>query len=144
MKLVAAFAIVLSGALAAAQSDPPQPAATVRQLMLDLIHPASNDILLAVYRGVPDKEQEWAAVRRSALALAESGNLLMARGRARDDGDWMKDARALVDVGTAAYKAAQAKDLKALAVLADRLDRSCTACHTQYRPNVFPRDGASK
>ena len=146
MKLVAAVAVILSGAFAVAQapSEPLQPAATVRQLMLDLIHPASNDILVAVYRGVPDKEQEWAAVRRNALTLAESGNLLMARGRARDDGDWMKDARALVEVGTAAYKAAQAKDLKALAALADSLDRSCTTCHQQYRPNVFPRDRASK
>ena len=141
-----AVAFILSGAFAAAQapSEPPQPAATVRQLMLDLIHPTSNDLLLAVYRGVPDTEQDWAGVRRSALTLAESGNLLMARGRARDVGDWMKDARALVEVGTAAYKAAQAKDLKALAALADSLDRSCTTCHTQYRPNVFPRVGASK
>ena len=51
----------------------------------------------------------------SAITLAESGNLLMMRERARDQGDWMKDAKMLVDVGTAAYKAAQNKDTKALA-----------------------------
>jgi hypothetical protein len=87
-------------------------------------------------------------VRRSAITLAESGNMLMLRGRARDQGDWMKDAKLLVDVGNAAYKAAQAKDGNALAALAGALDASCTTCHKQYRPNVFPvvnqRDGGSK
>ena len=116
----------------------------MKQLMVDLIHPASNDILLFINRGSSTDEKEWAVVRRSAVTLAESANLLMARGRARDQGDWMKDAKGLADVGTAAYKAAQAKDAKALAALAEALDASCTACHKQYRPNVFPREGGSK
>ncbi len=117
---------------------------TMKQLMLDLIHPASNDILLSVNRGGPKNDVEWAAVRRSALTLAESGNLLMMRGRARDEGEWKTDANMLADVGAAAYKAAVAKDLKALASLTESLDASCTTCHKQYRPNVFPREGGSK
>ena len=112
--------------------------------MLDLIHPSSNDILLAIYRGGPKSDSEWAAVRRGAIALAESGNLLMMPGRMRDRTDWMKDAKLLVDTGNAAYKAAQAKDSTALAALAGALDASCTTCHKQYRPNVFPKDGGSK
>jgi hypothetical protein len=115
--------------------------------MLDLIHPSSNDILLAIYRGGPPggtrDEKDWAAVRRAALTLAESGNMLMMRGRARE-GDWMKDAKLLVDAGNAAYKAAQAKDGSALAALAGAVDASCTTCHKQYRPNVFPGAGGSK
>ena len=116
----------------------------MKQLMLDFIHPASNDILLFVNRGAPDSEADWAAVRRSALSLAEAGNLLAQPGRARDQGEWMKDAKLLADAGAAAYKAAQAKDRSALAALTDSLDASCTACHKQYRPNVFPRQGGSK
>src|ERR1019366_8499185 len=116
------------------------PSATMKQLMVDLIHPASNDILLFINRGSATDEKEWAAVRRSAVTLAESANLLMAPGRARDQGDWMKDAQILSGVGAAAYKAAQARDAKALAALAEPLDASCTTCHKQYRPNVFPRD----
>src|SRR5579864_7870377 len=127
-----------------APSEPFPPAASVKQLMLDLIHPSSNDILLAIYRGGPKDEKEWAAVRRGAVTLAESGNLLMMRGRARDQGVWMKDAKMLVDAGAAAYKAAQAKDTKALAAVAQPLDAACTACHKQYRPDVFPREGGSK
>jgi len=131
-------------AFAQAPADPFPPVASVKQLMLDLIHPSSNDILLAIYRGGPKDEKEWAAVRRSAVTLAESGNLLMKPGRARDQGDWMKDAKLLVDAGNAAYKAAQTKDGNALAAIAGAVDASCTACHRQYRPNVFPKDGGSK
>ncbi len=146
MKATGMGMLLLGGIIACAQapSEPFPPSANVKQFMLDLIHPSSNDILLAIYRGGPKSEKEWAAVRRSAVTLAESANLLMVRGRARDQGDWMKDAKLLADVGNAAYKAAQAKDADALAALAEALDASCTACHKQYRPNVFPKDGGSK
>ena len=133
--LAVPFAAVL---LAQTSSQP----ATTKQLMLDLIHPASNDLLLFINRGGSSDEKEWAAVRRSALTLAESGNLLAARGPDRDN--WASDAKLLADAGTAAYQAAQARDLKALAALAEPLDRACTTCHKHYRPDVFPRQGGSK
>jgi hypothetical protein len=110
--------------------------------MLDLIHPASNDILLSIFRGGPRDDAEWAAVRRSALTLAESGTLLRARGPAQPE--WARDAKLLSDAGATAYKAAQAKDAKALAAIAEPLDASCTTCHKQFRPNVFRREGGSK
>ena len=140
MKPVAAVLFVLIAGFAFGQA---QQVTTMKQLMVDLIHPASNDILLFVARGGSDNEREWAALRHSAVTLAESGNLLIMR-RPDDQSDWMKDARTLVDVGTAAYKAAQAKDMKALAALAEPLDASCTMCHKHFRPNVFPREGGSK
>ena len=115
---------------------------TMKQLMLDLIHPAANDILLIINRGGPADEKEWAAVRRSALTLAETGDRLSTRGP--DRGDWAKDSKLLSDAGAAAYRAAQSKDAKALAAVADSLDASCSTCHKQYRPNVFPREGGSK
>lgn len=130
----------LAATLAFAQN----PSATMKQLMLDLIHPASNEILLLINRRGPTDEKEWAAARRSALTLAESGALLVERGRARDTNDWVKDANLLAAAGAAAYKAAVAKDAKALAASAGSLDAACTACHKQYRPDVFPRQGGSQ
>jgi hypothetical protein len=115
-------------------AEPYQPVATMKQLMVEIIHPASNEILLVINRGGPDAESEWAAVRRSAMTLAESGNLLIMRNRAAA---WVNDAKKLIDVGSAAYQAAQSKDAKALAALADALDASCTTCHKQFRPSVF-------
>jgi hypothetical protein len=114
-------------------------APTTKQLMLDLIHPSSNDILLAVNRGGPSDDKEWAAVRRSALALLESGNALTTRV---DSDAWVKAAKLLTDAGSDAYKAAQSKDAKALAAVTARIDASCTNCHKQFRPNVFPPGGS--
>jgi hypothetical protein len=128
--------LICPGRLAAqAPAEPYQPVATMKQLMVEIIHPASNEILLVINRGGPDAEREWAAVRRSAMTLAESGNLLIMRNRAPA---WVNEAKKLIDVGAAAYQAAQSKDSKALAVLADPLDASCTACHKQFRPSIFP------
>jgi cytochrome c556 len=138
MPRVCLIGLLLLASSALPQTEP----ATTRQLMLDLIHPASNDILLSIFRGGPKDDAEWAAVRRSALTLAESGTLLRARGPAQPD--WVTDAKLLADAGGAAYKAAQAKDAKALAAVAGPLDASCTTCHKQFRPNVFPREGGSK
>jgi hypothetical protein len=134
----AAF-ILLSSIAPAALAQTPAPVPTMRQLMLDLIHPSSNDILLVVYRGGPSDDKEWTVVRRSALALAESGNTLMTRV---DSGDWRNAAKLLADAGSEAYKAAQAKDAKALAAVTVRIDASCTNCHKQFRPNVFPTGGS--
>src|SRR4249919_2607872 len=129
---------LLSGALAA-QAPPEvlQPVATMKELMVDVIHAASNSLLLAVNRGGPSDEKGWAEARRSAMTLAESGNLLIMRNRAPA---WVADARRLTDVGTAAYRAAAARDARALAALSDRLDASCTTCHARFRPNVFPAE----
>jgi hypothetical protein len=140
------FALTAASAFAQTSAGSFPPVATMKQLMLDLIHPASNDILLFVNRGSPKDEKpkdekEWAAIRRSALTLAESGNLLMLPGRVRDKANWATDAKNLADVGAAAYKAAQAKDFPALAAITDSLDASCTTCHKHYRPNVFPHNG---
>jgi hypothetical protein len=133
----------------ARQPSSTDPAATMKQIMLDLIYPASNEILLFVYRGGSNSgdarnENAWATVRRNALILSESENLLTLPGRARDQPEWMNDAKLLSNAGTSLYNAAQAKDGNALAALVLSLDASCTTCHRQYRPDVFPRDGESK
>src|SRR5215510_12294938 len=105
--------VILTAGVSLAQQSPFQPVATMSQLMVDIIYPTSDD-LFYIGRTPPSNDQEWAAIERSALMLAESGNLLMMPGRARDQGDWIKDAKLLVDAGTAAFKAAKAKDMAAI------------------------------
>ncbi len=111
-----------------------QPVGTVSQLMINIIYPTSND-LFYIERNPPTTDAEWGAIERSALTLAESGNLLMMPGRARDQGDWIKDSKMVVDAGTAAFKAARAKDMNAILALNEQLVASCTTCHRQYRQN---------
>ena len=135
--------LLLVGAIMAQDSETVQPVGNMSDLMVSMIYPAANEILTFANRA-PADDKEWVALQRSAVRLGESGNLLMMRGHALNQGDWMKDAKLLVDVGAAAYKAAKAKDANALAALNDQINASCTTCHKQYRPNVFPKDGGSK
>src|SRR5881409_4143216 len=140
MRTIFLFGLILLSLVgivsAQAQQESLQPLATMKQLMVEIIHPASNEILLFVSRGSSQDEKEWDRVRRSAITLAESANLLTMRGRARDQGEWVKDAKLLADVGAAAYKAAEAKDAKALAALTESLDASCTTCHRSEERRV--------
>lgn len=111
---------------------------TMSQLMVDIIYPTSDDMFY-IERNPPSNDHEWGAVERSALMLAESANLLMMPGRARDQGDWIKDARLLLDAGNAAFRAAKAKDMAAIVALNEQLVASCTTCHMHYRPNYRRR-----
>lgn len=131
--------LVAGVTMAQAPQNQIQPVATMMELMSSMVHPASNGILLTVTRGGPQNDREWADVQRNAIRLAESGNLLMMPGRARDQGEWMRDAKMMVDVGAAAYRAAKAKDANALAGLVGQIDASCVTCHKAYRPNVHPK-----
>ena len=111
---------------------------TMSQLMVDIIYPTSNDIFYIV-RKPPSNDAEWQAIQRSALTLAESANLLVMPGRARDQDKWIGDARLLLDAGNLAFKAARAKDYDAIVALNEQLVTACTTCHQDYRPNYRRR-----
>ena len=42
----------------------------------------------------PRSDAQWTALRNAAAIVAESGNLLLMPGRARDQDDWVKHAQA--------------------------------------------------
>jgi cytochrome c556 len=136
MRKLAAF---FAAAAALAQAPvTPQPVGSMNELMRDIIYPAS-DAIFYIQRNPPKTDQEWNTLRGTALTLAESGNLLMMPSRARDQGDWMRDAKMLVDTATDAWKAAQAKNVEAVEALNDRLYVACVTCHEQYRPGYRKR-----
>jgi hypothetical protein len=115
-----------------AQSPPFEPVATVSEIM-DAITLPYSDALVYIQRNPPKDDRDWEILQMQALMLAESGNLLMMKDRARNQGQWMKDARLLVDVGVAAVKATRAKDLQAVLALNDQIVNSCVNCHTKFR-----------
>lgn len=102
--------------------------------MVRIIYPASDAIFYVTTR-TPTNDSEWAELEGRALMVAESANLLMMPARMRDEGRWMVDAKLMRDAGMAAFKAAKAKDVGALADLNDALYQSCVTCHLHYRPN---------
>jgi len=127
---------------------PPGPAAppfntavNVKELMAWIIDPSVDviwDSVGTIYTEAGTKElaprtdEQWDAVRNSAAIVAESGNLLMMDGRARDRGPWMSFARALTDAANSARKAAGAKNIEALFTAGEELYDACSACHQRY------------
>ena len=120
----------------------PQSVGTMSELMVQLIHPTSDAIFYITSR-TPKTDAEWSELQAKTLTLAESANLLMMPSRARGRAQWLRDSKLLLDVGSAAFKAAKAKDVAALEGLSDQLYESCTTCHQHFRPGYGRKPGRS-
>jgi|ERR1022692_1736349 hypothetical protein len=103
--------------------------------MVGIIWPISDEVFYITTRATPETNEEWRLFQGRMLMLAESANLLMMRGRARDQDGWMKDAQRLHDAGGAAFKAAKVRDIDKIAALGDEMYAACVACHNDYRSN---------
>ena len=107
---------------------------TMSDLMAKVIYPASDAVFYIETR-TPKTDAEWDALQGKTLILAESANLLMMPGRARDQDRWIADTRLMLDAGTEAFKAAKRHDVPGLVAVNDALYTSCVTCHRHYRPN---------
>ena len=128
-------------------------AVDIKQLMTAVLEPAAETYWDAVgsvddstgtSSFAPQSAEDWAAVRNSAVVLAESGNLLMMEGRAPDRGEWISLSRALVDAGKEAIAAATAQDTAAVFAAGANVYDACSRCHASYatqlvRPANQPR-----
>src|SRR5262245_23453528 len=117
---------------------PTRPVGTMSDLMVKMIYPTSDAIFYIETR-TPKTEAEWGELQAKTLTLAETANLLMMPGRARDQDRWMADAKLMLDAGMAAYAAAKKKDVAALVGLNDAVYQSCVTCHQHYRRNYGRR-----
>jgi hypothetical protein len=132
------FSVVIVAALAAGVSSQRSPAvgiralATVRELHDIMISPAS-DAVFAASSNQPLDAKGWTDARNQAILLAESGNLLMTGTRVRDNGNWMKMSRAMVDAAALAAAAAEKKDARGLEAATDSITTACMECHRPYR-----------
>jgi hypothetical protein len=140
----------------APRSPPFKPVVETRLLMEAMIDPQADVIWQSVKTVVtragakefrPRTEAEWAQVLHAAATVTEAGNLLMMTPRARDNGGWMKASQALVESGSYAVRAAQAKNPDMLFDAGAVLYEACNACHRQYHwppppdpPTVPPRE----
>jgi hypothetical protein len=123
------------------QPPPFKPVSDNKLLMQAVVDP-SADIIWEAVKTIdspagteeirPRNNEEWAAVRNAAVALAESGNLLMLVPRAKDGGEWMKRAQEMIDTGEKAIRAAEAKNAEQLFTIGGDIYDSCSNCHRQY------------
>ncbi len=107
--------LVLAASAAFAQAPAYQPVGNMSQLMVDIIYPAS-DAVFYIGRNKPKTDVEWNAFKTQALMLAESGNLLLMPGRARDQEKWVADTKLMIDVAKKAYNLAKAKTSTAFSI----------------------------
>jgi hypothetical protein len=131
---------LLATAIACSGRTPYTPVMSVKELMDATVVPNAFGVFDAavwingVPSGVPTNDEEWEDVEHHALTLAESANLLMMPGRAKDQGPWMDQARALQAAAMAAVKAAQTKSIDEMFKVGGPLDDVCDNCHRLYPP----------
>lgn len=165
--------VLAFGAVGCTRRDetPPQqasfrPTATVKDIMTSIIDPEADVLwnsvativtLSGTEERAPQTDEEWAAVRQSAVQLVEATNLLRVPGRlvakpgeksenprielqpetiqkliAEDPATWTTLVDRLHDAAAPALKAADAKDAKALFDAGEHIEFACEACHQQY------------
>ncbi len=144
------------------------PVMTVNQLMRGILFPLGNAVFLA-QSDDPDALSRdpqpsaspnpltglfggWEAVENSALALAESADLMLIAGRTCSNGevvdvehpDWIRFVDDLREKSVAAYEAALTKSQDAMVDASGILSEACLACHRVYRREPTPGDGTQR
>lgn len=157
-----------AAAIAAAAEAQPEPLMTVNQVMHAILFPLGNAVFLAQTEdpeAIPRDPQPssspnpltglyggWQAVENSALALAETSDLLLVEGRACDNGqvidvaaaDWIRFVDDYRAKSVAAYEAALTKDQDAIIVASGDLYDTCQQCHRAYRREPTPGDASQR
>ena len=140
------------------------PLMTVNQLMHAVLFPLGNAVFFAQDQDpdalardpMPSSSPNpltglyggWQAVENSALALAESADLLLIEGRMCSNGevvnvgdaDWIRFVDDYREKSVAAYEAALTKDQDAMVDASGYLSEACLACHRVYRRGRTPDD----
>ena len=138
---VVAVSCLLAACRAAAPESPFRTVATTKQLMNAIVDPAADEIWEAVGTVItssgttelsPSSDDEWATVQNGALALAESGNLLMLPARAGGNQEWIRLSQELIDLSEKTSKAAEARNATAVFDLGAEIYGVCTNCHRQF------------
>jgi len=169
--------VVINGQTPAAKPAPRSPAAapaasqyaataTVMDLMVSMIEPASKVVFDAVKTvetptGVQEKapatDQEWMDLRRNALLMIESANLLLMPGRhiappqfakvhnegelapadievrvAKDRAAFNRFATAFRQAAVGALKAAEARKAADFGPVSEAIDSACENCHLRF------------
>ena len=132
----------------------PVPVADVQELMVSVLEPAAEaywdgvgEVLTeeGVHQFRPLTEEDWTTLRNAAFILAESGNLMMMDGRARDRGDWMAHSRTMVETGRLALDAVDRRSPDAVFDAGAQVYYACRDCHARYAAETLrPSDPRSR
>ena len=145
---IVAAAVLVSSACSGGAEPPPFKAIVDTKLLMEAVMDPQADVIWNSVGTIitaageehiqPKTEEEWAAVRNAAVAVAESGNLLMMVPRAKDE-EWMRISQAMVDTGAKAIKAAEARNVEQVFDVGGEIYAVCTNCHAKYDPSIAQR-----
>ena len=137
--LAVMFSFVLGGAASLfAEWSQYRQSASLEQLMEATVTTASDAIFdAAVWINgepvtLPETDEDWEAIEHGAITLAESANLMMMPGRAKDWGDWRRFSHDLHNAAREAERAAFNKNVDDVLQAGDRVYQACTNCHAKY------------
>ena len=128
----------------ATASDTFRPVANIGQLMESIVIPNSDAIFeAAIYENgelvtAPETLEEWAALEYAALAIAESGNLMLIPPRLVDADSWVMRSHELTTSAMEVLSAARAQNVDELLVAGGVMYEACLNCHEQYVPPDVP------
>ena len=159
---------VETSATVPASTQPFRPSAGIQDIMANIIDPAADLAWESVSTTVtaagtverqPRTDEEWKAVRRQAVILAEASNLMMIEGRsvtrtggplehhgtpgnltaeeversiAADRGRFLRFAQELNGAGEAMLAAANTRNPQGLIDAGDSLYQACEGCHRKF------------
>jgi hypothetical protein len=138
---VVAVGCLLAACRAAPTAPPFRTVASTKQLMEAIVDPSADVIWEAVGSVMtpegttelaPRTDDEWATVQYGALALAESGNLLLLPSRAGGNEEWIRLSQQLIDLSEKTSKAAEARNVTAVFDLGAEIYDVCSNCHRQF------------
>ena len=145
MKLLTLLSLSLLALAACAKKEPSvappastpntmQSSATVKQLMLGAVIPAS-DIIFGVAAAAPTDDAAWAKVQANAAVITEIARLLTDSSRKKDDSEWIAKSQALYDTANAVAVAASEKNVDKVSDAGNNLYDACDGCHMKYMPS---------
>ena len=144
-KVLVALGMGLAVAACSGPQPPPfKPVADTKTLMAALMEKQADIVWEAVGTTIegntvtdyqPNSEEEWQNVRNAAIALTETGNLLMIAPRAQDEG-WMKASAGLIAQGERMLAAIDHRNRQEVYDVGSDLYDSCVACHMHYMPAI--------
>jgi hypothetical protein len=171
--VVAGISLLLIGACQKRRPEPEyEVTATVKDLMDSMVDPIADVLWDSVATIVtptgteeraPKSDEDWARVRRGAITLVESTNLLRMPGRRiarpgeksenpkielepeemqalvdKDRKTWNQLAHGLHVAAEEALRAIDAKSVPGLLEAGDKIDGACETCHLKYwYPNQY-------
>ncbi len=176
MKILPALALagLLAASAACSGTGPAEPAAgpevrptgTIKEIMDSVIDPSADALWESVSTTIdrtgqtdhmPRTDDDWQAVRRSAVTLVEATNLLVIGPRKvapsghkseypgielepeqiqktldADRAAWVRYAHGLHDAAMVALKAIDSKNVQGLMNAGETIDEACENCHKHY------------